>query len=177
MPSKIRAFWTTLSNYQLVQAHGTYILKAISFIIFIKINIQGDHSPWRKPPVDIDLKLHFSIRTVYWNATFTSMSTGRFGQAAWSPCRYTLCTKHSFTIISYADTLRKHSFVASPLLNSWVLALLGIQYAPICRRFKHRNLRKYELRSAYSLQEVVWILSHCSLCVGERGLATSYLKL
>ena len=27
--------------------------------------IQGDHSPWRKPPVDNDLKLRFSIRTLY----------------------------------------------------------------------------------------------------------------
>ena len=29
------------------------------------IKVQGDHSPWRKPPFNIDLKLRFSIRTFY----------------------------------------------------------------------------------------------------------------
>ena len=29
------------------------------------MTIQGDHSPWRKPPIDIDLELHFSISSLY----------------------------------------------------------------------------------------------------------------
>ena len=27
--------------------------------------VQGDHSPWRKPPIDIDLKLRFNTRSLY----------------------------------------------------------------------------------------------------------------
>ena len=45
-------------------------------------HIQGDQAACLKPPVDIDLKLRFSIRFLYQNATFTTMSTGGFGQAA-----------------------------------------------------------------------------------------------
>ena len=50
--------------------------------------VQGDHSPWRKPPVDNDSKLRFSIRTLYLNATFTTMSTGGLRQGECSPCTY-----------------------------------------------------------------------------------------
>ena len=38
-----------------------------------KVNIQGDQAACPKPPVDNDLKLRFSIRSLYQNATFTSM--------------------------------------------------------------------------------------------------------
>ena len=36
--------------------------------------------------VDIDLKVAFSMRSSYLNATFTSMSTGGFKQFDVSPC-------------------------------------------------------------------------------------------
>ena len=40
----------------------------------------------RKFPLTLMWKLRFSIRSLYSNTTFTSMSTGGFAQAAWSPC-------------------------------------------------------------------------------------------
>ena len=47
-------------------------------------NLQGDPAPCSKPPVDIDFMLHFSIRTLYYNATFTPTSMGGLEQGAGS---------------------------------------------------------------------------------------------
>ena len=56
---------------------------------YCSTKVQGDPAPCSKPPVDIDLKLRFSIRTFYLNATFTSMSTGR-----WCVTLYTSCYRY-----------------------------------------------------------------------------------
>ena len=52
----------------------------------LPLTVQGDQAACPKPTVDIDVKVVFSYKGILLNLNFKSMSTGGFGQAAWSPC-------------------------------------------------------------------------------------------
>ena len=60
--------------------------------------MQGDPEPCSKPLVDIHLKLCFNRKTLYQNATFTSMSIGDLEQGVGSPCRPTRMRRVKATI-------------------------------------------------------------------------------
>ena len=88
-PSTVRIFSIELPN--VAYPHGWNLQRSarvffLGCVTRVTSYLQCDKAAWPKPPVDIDLKLRFSIRSLYWNATFISMSTAGFCQAAWSPC-------------------------------------------------------------------------------------------
>ena len=56
--------------------------------VFFAINaVQGDHSPWRKPPVDIDVKVVSWYKVLILKRNFKSLLTGGLRQGEWSPCK------------------------------------------------------------------------------------------
>ena len=91
------------------------------------------------------------------------------------------------TIVTHNYTLLLNHFLCRYLAKAFIcgqssaqlLSLGPLGHVPPYAAVSNTGLalRKYEIRSAYSLYEVEQILSYCSLCVGERGVATSYTKL